>query len=372
MAKSPADDAAKQLLVISNTLGGSLASMAARITDLVLPGLGTLAETLIQFPQKLLAAVTPFVEALNPALLLAFNTQLSNLQATVGTAFENIFNILAPVLDQVASLIQDVMTTLRPVIDSLASMFGGYLVEVTRNFVAEMKLLMPVLDTLMNILGVFLTLLELTFVPLRPIIEMLGLLLKVALLPLNTAMQTLQAVLKPVLALFDALSALAGAVVDVFSDLITTLFESLGLGDLLKTFADTVKDVTLALFTAIMKFVASLPFGWGDKILAGVEKRLAGTAHAVAAPKEVGFKGVEEIVKSMATAAFTAAGGKTDAEKQTSLQEQMLSVLREIRDKDKGAASTNGKPKPAGRWAASAAAKVTSAAAAALLGPLFG
>src|SRR5262245_4081417 len=231
MAKSPADDAAKQLLVISNTLGGSLTSMAARITDLVLPGLGTLAETLLQFPQKLLAAVTPFVEALNPALLLAFNTQLSNLQATVGTAFENVFNILAPVLDQVASLIQSVMDTLRPVIDSLAETLGSYLVEMARSFASEMKALMPIIEVVMALLQVYASILELGMAILRPVIEALGLLLKVALLPILLPLQLLAKVLQPVVALFDALSALAGAVVDVLGDLITTFLEGLGLGD---------------------------------------------------------------------------------------------------------------------------------------------
>jgi len=371
MAKSQADEAAKQLLVISNTLGGSLTSMAARITDLVIPGLGVLAETLIQFPQKLLAAVTPFVEALNPALLLAFNQQLANLQATVGTAFENLFNILAPVLDQVASLIQGLMDTLRPVLDSLAEMFGTYLVEVTRSIVAEFKALLPVIEVLMGLFAAMMSIWELSMAVLRPIVEVLGLILKVTLLPLNLALQALQTVLKPVLALFDALSALAGAVVDVLSDLLTTFLEGLGLGDLLKSFAAAVKDATLAIFTAIVRFIASLPFDWARNILAKMEERLAGTAHAVAAPKDVGFKGVEEIVKSMATAAFTAAGGKTDAEKQTDIQEQMLSVLREIRDKDKCGATTGGKSKPAGRWSDSAAARGLDIIGRAALGPLF-
>src|SRR5215467_14030828 len=179
MAKSPADDAAKQLLVISNTLGGSLTSMAARITDLVIPGLGTLAETLIQFPQKLLAAVTPFVEALNPALLLAFNQQLANLQATVGTAFENIFNILAPVLDQVASLIQSTMDVLRPIMDEIASMFGDYLIEAVRGAVAQIKALMPVIEALLSLFQAWMTIQQMLAAIVRPIIEVLGLLLKV-------------------------------------------------------------------------------------------------------------------------------------------------------------------------------------------------
>jgi phage-related protein len=320
---------------MANTLGGSLTDMAAKITDLVVPGLGTLAETLIQFPQKLLTAITPFVEALNPALLLGFNQQLANLQATIGTAFQDIFSILAPVLDQAASLIQSTMTALRPVVDQVTQMFGDYMVEVARAFVSQMKILLPIIEVLANILQVFMTLTEMLQAPLRLVMEALGLLLKVGLMPLNLAMQALNAAMKPILALFDALSALGGAIMDVLGDLYTALFESLGLGDRLKSFARTVQDVTLMLFKAIVQFVNSLPFGWGSEILAAMLKRLEGTAHAIAAPKEVAFKGIEQITKDIAAGAFVAGAG-TEKDEQLDVMKQMRDYLREIVEQNKG------------------------------------
>jgi hypothetical protein len=337
------------LLSVANSLAGGLGDMSAKVLDVVVPGLGTLAETLIELPGKLLSAVTPFVEALNPALLLAFNLQMANLQATIGTAFENVFTILAPVLDQVASLIQSTMDALRPAVDAVTQMFGGFLVEVVRQFVSQMRVLLPLIEALVPVFSVFMTLQEMLMAPLRLLIEAVGLLLKIGLMPLTLAMQTLDKVLKPVLAFMDAMSALGGAIMDVIGQFYTTLFESLGLGDVLKSFARTVQDVTLMLFKAIVQFVNALPFGWGAKIIAEMEKRLGGISHAIAAPKDVGFKGIEQSTKDIAASAFVAGAG-TKEDKQIDLMEQMRNYLRELVEQNKRAAEPDQKGTIAGNF----------------------
>jgi hypothetical protein len=206
-------------------------------------------------------------------------------------------------------------------------------VEVVKNAVSVFKLLEPVLTLLVGLLQIVMTVFEMTMAPLRPLIEVLGFLLKMILLPLIMTMQVLQAALKPVLALFDMLSALGSAFMDTVGELFTMLLEGLGIKDLLKSFADAIKDATLSIVAAIARFLMSLPFGWGKDVLDKMIGRLEGTAHALATPKEVSFKGVEQITKDIAAAAFVAGYGK---EKQEDLMEQMLTVLKEIRDGDKG------------------------------------
>jgi len=317
----------QNLLALANTLGGSLTTMAARISDLVVPGLGTLAETLIQFPQKLLAAVEPFVSALNPALLLTFNQQLANLQATVGTAFENVFNILAPVLDQVASLIQGVMDTLRPVIDSLATMFGGYLVEMAKSFVSEMKMLMPVIEVLMSVLQIVAALFEVQMAILRPIIEVLGFLLKVVLMPLNFALSVFAKVMEGINTILGVLDTVFSTIIETVQELITTFVEGLGLGNVFSMLEDVIKNVITVLL-ALIGFAAK--FLGQDAFLDKLIKNLQGAAHAIAAPKDVAFKGVEQITKDIAAAAFVAGAGTQKS--QTDLLGDGIKTLQEIRD----------------------------------------
>jgi len=325
MAKSTADEAAKQLLVISNTLGGSLTSMAARITDLVIPGLGTLAETLIQFPQKLLAAVTPFVEALNPALLLAFNQQLANLQATVGTAFENVFNILAPILDTVAGQIQSVMDALRPVIDSLVQMFGTYLVEVTKNFVTEMKALMPVIELLMNVLRILAALFELSMAPLRPLIEWLGFLLKMVLGPMNVVLSVFAKAMEGLNTILNVVMTVFSTVIEILTEMLNTLFEGLGLGSLFDVLQEGIKYLITAIL-ALAGFLFKLVGLDINKLI----ENLTGKPHAIAAPKDVAFKGIEQITKDIAAASFIAGAGTEKT--QEDLLKDGIEVLKLIRD----------------------------------------
>jgi len=342
--------AAGPLVSLANSLGSGLGDMAGKITDLILPGLGTLAETLVELPGKMLAATTPFVSALNPALLLTFNAQLANLNATIGTAFENVFNILAPVLDTVASLIQSTMDQLRPLVDTLTATLGGFFVDAVKNAVTQLQALMPVIEVLVSIFQSLMMVVELFNAIMRPLYDVLGLILKVALLPLNLAFQALNAVLAPILALFQTFSALVSGVVDALGSLITTFVEGLGLGALFKSLAATIKETILAIVAAVAKFLASLPFGWGEKILAAWEKRAGGGPHAIAAPKEVGFKGIEQITKDIAAAAFIAGGG-TKEDQQVDLLKEIRDIIKSARDEAKGEKKWTPEEKErVGRW----------------------
>jgi len=317
--------AAGPLLAVANSLGAGLGAMAGRILDLVVPGLGTLAETLINLPQRLLAAVTPFVEALNPALLLAFNQQMANLQATVGTAFQNIFTILAPVLDQMAALIQSTMDALRPVVDSLVQMFGTYLVEVTRNFVTQMKALMPIIEVLMSLLQATMAILEVSFAILRPIIEYLGFLLKMILMPLNVAMSIFNKAMEGLNKILDVVSTVFSTVIDILSEMLDTLFESLGLGSLFDVLQEGIKY----LITAILALAGFLYKLLGLDINKLIEN-LTGKPHAIAAPKDVAFKGIEQITRDIAAASFIAGAGTEKT--QEDLLKDGIEVLKLIRD----------------------------------------
>ena len=323
MAQSSGPEAA--LLSIANTLGGGLTDMASKVMDLVVPGLGTLAETLLQLPQKLLAAVTPFVEALNPALLIGFNTQLANLQATIGTAFENVFNILAPVLDQVASLIQSTMDALRPVIDTIVTALGTHLVEGIKSTVAMFKALMPIIEMIVSLGRILIALTDMLMVPVRMVVELLGFLIKVILAPLNFQLAYLAKALEGLSKILEIVDIVFNTILETVMQFITALIEGLGLGNIFTLLENVIKNV-ITVFLQLIGFIAN--FLGAATFLDNLIKNLKGPSHAIAAPKDVAFKGIEQITKDIAAAGFIAGGGTEKS--QTDLMADGIKALEDI------------------------------------------
>jgi hypothetical protein len=86
-----------------------------------------------------------------------------------------------------------------------------------------------------------------------------------------------------------------------------------------------VKNVITA-FLMLVGYIAR--FVGAEGFLSKLIDNLKGAAHAIAAPKEVGFKGIEQITKDVAAAAFTAGAGTQKS--QTDLLADGIEKLEDI------------------------------------------
>ncbi len=230
---------------------------------------------------QLSGTIKPFVEALSPSTVQAFNQAMRDVQATIGSAVVSSLQVFSSVLREIGGVILPLMQKLEPILRSLATSFGGVLVGVVRVLVAVLESLIPVFQILADAMASFAGLL----------VDMTGLLVAV--------IKTLSAV--------SGLGDQVGAFKEAFKGL-----------------ADTVRQVVKALAT----FIATLLVGIGQRDLVArfaktlqqeAKDREERTSGLKAAATNPAIADIQSVNKQQQLAAFTAAGGgaareKTDTE----------------------------------------------------------
>lgn len=265
----------KPILDVLKDLGGAFSGLsgglnfATAATGLLSQGISAAAQAITGPFQQLGSAITPFVQALNPSLVMVFNQAMRSLQATIGVA-------LVPVMEALIGAVREVAGILLPAMQALAPVMGNLAKTVLTLFMPPFRILADMLTEL------------------APILEFLTGVLKVV----ADAWTTLQVVARTLYqTLFKFISGLLGG--------------EGNLKDVLKSFRDAMHQVV----ESVLKLVAYLAKAFSQfDFIAAMSKNLREMAApakpgAAPAPQDVGFKGFEDIVKTMAVSAFAAMGG---------------------------------------------------------------
>jgi hypothetical protein len=254
-------------------------------------------------------AAMPFVQALSPSSVEAFNRELEGLKATVGEGLLPIIAYATASVREWAGILLPTIRELKPIIDRLASAVSGFMAGAVRTAVATFALLLQAAEPLIAQFSDWLAI--------------LGQMLEVA------------AVVVTVLSTFD----------DVVSA-ITTLMQGPIL-NILSAFGIQVQDLQSIVGKAViglaMLAAMLLKFAGANETLnkfrAGlaksIESRKAPEAGLTAAPKDAAITGVDSIAAKMNERAFVATSGAPTTRATDDLLTDMLKAVTDIANDDK-------------------------------------
>ncbi len=252
------------------------------------------------------AAVTSFVQALDPGLVEQFGRALQDLRATIGVAFVGIFEQGMNFIRALAAAVQPVFQALKPVIDQLVGV-------VLKGLSASLSTITPVLLAVVPILKVFADLLSLLAAVLRPITALYMLMVQVFAAVLGAIFAVLAGVLDPLVKLLDTVMDGFQGLIEVFSVIMRVLFDMLNafitsifggsFEELIKQVADAFKELIKWVILTAAKL--ALMAGSTDFV---ERMRNAFNQQGQAATGSTSIKGLEQIGKDMATASVNAAG----------------------------------------------------------------
>lgn len=285
--------------------------------------------------QGAVGSVQGFVAALAPSSIFNFNEALDGLKATVGVAFQPIFDILAGTFRTIAGVIQPVMEALAPVIGQITQAISGILVVAVEALASVLTALMPIIQFVADLLGSLADIL-------KPVIQILGVVLQALAVPLKI----ITALLAPVIEIFKLIGAILEAWQPILNA-IMSVFEALGealigfikllftgpMGDIIKQLVKLFQwlaDKIIMFIAIIAKFFGAMDFL--NKMIEGLKPKKGGQVKAAQNPA---IKSFEQVANDLALASAAAAGGgtgKTKDEEAKERQEQMIKALEEIRD----------------------------------------
>jgi hypothetical protein len=244
--------------------------------------------------QALANAVGAFVQALNPSVMYTFSQAMRDLMATIGVAFAPAVAVLTDGMRTIAGVLLPVMQALAPVFRDLTSFLIGQFIQPFRMIASVFSALAPVLEFITG------------------------------------ALRVLQDAV-------SALSVVGSALIQTFVGLIQSLIGGLDMKGVLSRFRDVmhmVVEAMLKLVAYIAKAFGSL--GFIDKMKKNLLDLANPKAGMKAAPQDVGFKGFEDISKSMASAAFAAqAGGGGQDKSEKEWLERLALTLDDIKNDKK-------------------------------------
>jgi hypothetical protein len=270
---------------------------------------GGVAAALAAIPAAVAAityAAMPFVQALSPSSVEAFNVALDGLKATIGEALLPIISYAASSLREWAGILLPTIRELKPMVDQLASAVSGFMAGFVRVAVAAFSLLLKVVAPLVTSLSGWL--------------DLMGQVLEVV------------AVVITVLSTFtDVINVLRG----ILEGPVFGLWDALGLK--MKDFQDIIGKAVVGL-AALAAMVLKLA-GANDtlnKFREGLAKTIAARkapeAGLTAAPKDAAVTGIDSIVSKMNERAFVATSGAPTARGTDDLLEEMLKAVNMIAD----------------------------------------
>lgn len=261
--------------------GGPAEEVGAVLKEALLPSLGNftgkLTEAVGIFSQ-LTAAVAPllvFVKEFSPATVELFNQTIRDLNATIGSGFTPIIQVMISMFRQLSGIILPLIQDLTPILKDIAT-------TIANNIITQFRLLVSVIQLLLPLLQIYADLSE-------------------------------------------QLNSIVRLVVDLFTVLVRTISSFIGKDTsdfkaVFKTIADTIKEAIkwLVQFTAvIVRAIGGVEFL--NRFKAGLDKLIAEKEAAVgglkAAPRDLAIESVESIFNKLNLAAAGAAGGGEDLAK---------------------------------------------------------
>lgn len=274
----------------------------------------------------LTAAVKPFVAAFNPAIVLAFNTALDNVFATIGNAVAPILEIFTTTLRQVNNIIAPTFERLKPVIEQFARHLVGILLPALDLVLSVAKALQPLIQVAGQIQSAIdsvfrgvLNILSGGVALLSPLFRILAIVLQ----PTIIWAQILGKAFEGVGKVFETVNKILGAALEGLIDLFSSLLEPLlgklpTLQDVFDAMAKVVSVVTrnLVLFAATL--FGLIGFTSGQKALKKAFTNEVGQGK-LAAPRDLAISSFEEVFKKNLLLAAGAIGGS-----QTRTTEQAL------------------------------------------------
>lgn len=101
--------------------------------------------------QTVTSAVTPFVQAFNPAALIPFRMAMDGVTATIGKALTPVIEVATGIVQDFAQKLAPIMAELRPVIEQVSQSLAGVLGPVIDALAVTAKALMPVIQLLAGV-----------------------------------------------------------------------------------------------------------------------------------------------------------------------------------------------------------------------------
>jgi hypothetical protein len=319
---------------------------------------GEVAKSLVELGN----AVSKFVGALNPALIDIFQQAIRNLNATIGFAFEGLIRTAITLTRTIADTLAPTLDGLKPIIDALATAF-------VRGLLPFVRLLADAVDLVAGLMKEFFGILDSAVIITAAFTEIQ----RALVMALGALVNLLMAVLRPILTvligslrvlaeLISGTAALFKTLVAVLVGLLEAFFKLLGLPDIGAETAEMF-DMFIASLRqatrAIILFTAQMLKTFGaESALRRLQEAFAptrGGTRKVAAPREFGIVGIEELMREQLLAAAQAgvggapkpvedilgdigkdikdiAEGKTTLEKLVQVTQKDLDVMESIAD----------------------------------------
>lgn len=240
---------------------------------------------------QMVGAIQPFVAALSPNMAFQMQQAMRSLQATIGVA-------LMPAAQAIVGAMRQVAGAILPAAQALAPVLGDIARVVTDMLLPPFYLISDILTGLAPVL------------------------------------QLLSGMAKSISDGLLAMSAVSRAVVQAFVEWIASLFGSKGdIKDFLSSFRDAVHRVVSSLIQ-LSAYIAKF-FGRSD-IITKMAQNLRDLANpkpgAPPPPTDMGFRGFEDIAKTMAAAAFGAVAGGNKEDTEIEWLKSMAGKLDEIKN----------------------------------------
>ena len=307
--------------------GGLGVAGFAAAAGAVTAGLAAAVGAVVAALEKFVAQVAGFVEALSPGTMIAFNTALKDLRATIGVAFQPIFEVLTGAFRQIAGIILPVMEQLRPVVQSLAQTYLANLIVWVKSLAAALEALNPVFQVFAVLVELVGAVFRLLYTALRPVLQAIGFLfqiLQAVLSPVLVGLQVFSALLDGLGEVLDVVAVIGKTVAQMLAEFVASLFG----GQDLKSAIDGIRAAVKGVIEALLLFVVGLAKLLGfNKFVDRLLDNLSPKAGATAAATSPALKSFEQLARDIATSAFAATGGGAD-EKKTDLAD----IVAAIRD----------------------------------------
>jgi hypothetical protein len=262
---------------------------------------------LLAIPAALTAityAAMPFVQALSPSTVEAFNLALDGLKATVGEGLIPIIAYATASVREWAGILLPTIRQLKPMVDRLASAVSGFMAGGVRAAVAMFGLLLQALDPLITSLSGWLNILG-------QVLEVAAVVITV-LASFKDVVDALTMILEgPLFGVLDALGLKMGSLQDVVGKAIVGL---------------------VALAAMLLKLAgANDTLGkFRDGLAKSIASRKTPEGGLAAAPKDAAVSGIDSVVNKMQERSFVATSGAPTTRATDDLLTEMLKTVNDI------------------------------------------
>ncbi len=280
-------------------------------------------------------AIVKLVEVFNPSIVELFNRSLANVAATIGGALSPIILQFTQALIAINNMIAPMFGALQPILSAFADHLVSIVMPALGVLLDLAQAIMPLLSVIAVMQSTLDNFTQMFLGQLSAVISMVAVnlkLLALVLSPFTALMSIFSKALLMVSKITETLTKIIVAVVDGFMNLIGDLLEPLiswlpSLDDVLKGLTTATASATRAIVIFAARIMSYFGFSSG---VAALLKQFDKTGTGkIAAPKDLAFSTLEDIMKKQLLAAAGAIGQVKDSPE---LEQQRLMVkeLKEI------------------------------------------